>query len=180
MPTRPSILIRVAVIAAAMAAFPAARAIAGPPYQTDDPEPVPYQHFEFYTFSVGTAVRGDTSGVGPAWEFNYGLVPNGQVHIIAPMSFDGPAGGPSQFGYGDTELGFKYRFIDEEEHGSRPMVGVYPLIELPTGDALTSRSGFKRVSAIGRPMAAAATGSTTATAPPIATIGSSVGCCSGR
>jgi hypothetical protein len=134
MPTRPSILIRVAVIAAAMAALPAARAIAGPPYQTDDPEPVPYQHFEFYTFSVGTAVRGDTSGVGPAWEFNYGLVPNGQIHIIAPMSFDGPAGGPSQFGYGDTELGFKYRFMDEDKNGSRPMIGVYPLIELPTGN----------------------------------------------
>lgn len=109
-------------------------AIAGPPFMTDDPEPVPYQHFEFYTLTTGTAVRGDSQGAAPGFEFNYGLVPNGQVHVIAPLAFDSP-GGPAQYGYGDTELGFKYRFIDEDAHGWRPMVGVYPLIEAPTGDA---------------------------------------------
>ncbi len=109
-------------------------ATAGPPFLTDDPAPVDYQHYEFYTFSMGTHVSGDTSGVGPAWEFNYGLIPNGQFHIIVPLAFDSPAGAPSQFGYGDTELGFKYRFIDEDPNGLRPMVGVFPLLELPTGD----------------------------------------------
>jgi len=107
---------------------------AGPPFLTDDPEPVDYQHYEFYTFTTGTGVAGDTSGVGPAWEFNYGIIPNGQFHIIAPVAFDAPAGGSTQFGYGDTELGFKYRFIQEDKNGSTPMVGVFPLIELPTGD----------------------------------------------
>ncbi len=107
---------------------------AGPPFRTDDPEPVDYQHYEFYTFFTGTHVSGDTSGVGPAWEFNYGLIANGQFHIVAPLAFDNPAGGPSQFGYGDTELGFKYRFIQEDDKGVRPMVGVFPLVELPTGD----------------------------------------------
>lgn len=61
-------------------------AIAGPPFRTDDPEPVPYQHWEFYTFSAGTHVRGDTSGVGPGFEYNYGLIPNGQLHIVAPAA----------------------------------------------------------------------------------------------
>jgi hypothetical protein len=107
---------------------------AGPPFVTDDPEPVDYQHYEFYTFTSGTAVSGDTAGVGPAWEFNYGLIPNGQFHVIAPMAFDSPTGGPAQFGYGDTELGFKYRFIQEDKSGPTPMVGVFPLLELPTGD----------------------------------------------
>lgn len=107
---------------------------AGPPFLTDDPEPVEYQHYEFYTFSMGTHVSGDTSGVGPAWEFNYGLIPNGQFHVIAPLAFDSPAGGSPQYGYGDTELGFKYRFIQEDDKGLRPMVGVFPLVELPTGD----------------------------------------------
>jgi hypothetical protein len=111
-----------------------ASAVAGPPFRTDDPEPVDYQHWEFYTFAAGTHVGGDTSGAGPAWEFNYGLIPNGQFHVVAPMAFDSPAGGPSQFGYGDTEVGFKYRFIDEDAKGSRPMVGVFPLVEIPTGD----------------------------------------------
>jgi len=129
----PGFVVRVAALAALLAACPLGRAVAGPPFLTDDPEPVPYQHFEFYMLTTGTAVRGDTQGAAPGFEFNYGIVPNGQVHIIAPLAFDSP-GGPAQSGYGDTELGFKYRFIDEDEHGSRPMVGIYPLIELPTGD----------------------------------------------
>jgi hypothetical protein len=33
---------------------------AGPPYRTDDPEPTPLGHYEFYTFSTGTVVRDDT------------------------------------------------------------------------------------------------------------------------
>ncbi len=93
MAARAKVLMRVAVSAAALAVLPAGRATAGPPFQTDDPEPVPYQHFEFYTLSTGTAIRGDTQGVAPAFEFNYGLVPNGQIHIIAPLAFDSPAGG---------------------------------------------------------------------------------------
>ena len=108
-------------------------AIAGPPFRTDDPEPVPYQHWEFYTFSAGTQVRGDTSGVGPGFEYNYGLIPNGQLHIVAPAAFDSPAGGPTVFGPGDTEVGFKYRFIEEDKDGARPMVGIFPMLELPTG-----------------------------------------------
>ena len=66
--------------------------------------------------------------------FNCGLIPNGQFHIIVPVAFDNPTGGPMQTGFGDTELGFKYRFIDEDKYGSRPMVGVFPFLELPTGD----------------------------------------------
>jgi hypothetical protein len=109
-------------------------ASAGPPFRTDDPEPVEYQHWEFYTFSTGTHVSGDTSGVLPAWEFNYGLIPNGQLHIVAPLAFDSPSGGSTLFGYGDTELGFKYRFIDEDKDGTRPQVGIFPMLELPTGN----------------------------------------------
>lgn len=107
---------------------------AGPPFHTDDPEPVDYGHSEFYTFVTGTHVSGDTLGVGPAFEYNYGLVPNGQFHLVAPLAFDRPADGSNQFGYGDTELGFKYRFIQEDEKSLRPQVGVFLIVELPTGD----------------------------------------------
>ncbi|MGA7959293.1 MAG: hypothetical protein WCA26_19785, partial [Xanthobacteraceae bacterium] len=133
-PDRRVIALRVAAIALAWMALMPGVANAGPPFRTDDPEPVDYQHYEFYTFFTGTHISGDTSGVGPAWEFNYGLIPNGQFHIVAPLAFDSPAGGPSQFGYGDTELGFKYRFVHEDDKGLRPMVGVFPLVELPPGD----------------------------------------------
>jgi hypothetical protein len=109
-------------------------AMAGPPFRTDDPEPVELGHYEFYTFSTGTHITGDTSGVLPGFEFNYGLIPNGQLHIVAPVAFDSPADGPTVFGYGDTEIGFKYRFIEEEKDGLRPQVGTFPMLELPTGD----------------------------------------------
>jgi hypothetical protein len=93
MTARPNVLIPVAMLSV-MAVLPSGRATAGPPFLTDDPEPVPYQHFEFYNLSLGTTIRGDTAGEGPAWEYNYGLIPNGQIHIIVPLTFDAPAGGP--------------------------------------------------------------------------------------
>jgi hypothetical protein len=37
-------------------------AVAGPPYISDDPEPTDYQHFEIYTFNLGTATRNGTTG----------------------------------------------------------------------------------------------------------------------
>jgi hypothetical protein len=121
-------------------------AIAGPPFRTDDPEPVGYQNFEFYTFTTGTSVAGDTAGVGPAFEFNYGPTEDIQLHVVAPFGFDSPSAAPNHFGYSDTELGVKYRFIQEDEKGSRPMVGIFPLIELPTGDEQKGLgAGYTRV-----------------------------------
>src|SRR3974390_1274056 len=107
---------------------------AGPPFRTDDPEPVEYGHYEFYTFTSGTHVDDGTGGVGPAFEFNYGLIPDGQFHIVVPAAFNIPTDGPSSFGPGDTELGFKYRFIQEDKDGWRPMVGPFPMLIIPTGD----------------------------------------------
>jgi hypothetical protein len=109
-------------------------AIAGPPFRTDDPEPVDYQHYEFYTLSTGSHARGDTSGVSPAFEYNYGMFPNAQFHAIVPaVSFDAPSEMKTQLGYGDTELGLKYRFIDEDKNGWLPQVGTFPITVLPTG-----------------------------------------------
>ena len=110
-------------------------ASAGPPFRTDDPEPVEYQHWEVYGFSQATHVRGDTAGTLPGLEVNYGVAPDVQLHLIAPVAFDSPSGSGTKFGYGDTELGVKYRFIQEDEEGWRPMVGIFPMLELPTGNA---------------------------------------------
>jgi len=116
-------------------------AFGGPPFQTDDPEPVDFGHFELYTFGAadGTAVEMDTEG--PAVEFNWGVVPNVQLHIIIPAAgvFPSnnpallPAGaGPNAFGLGDIETGVKFRFIQETKR--RPMVGIFPMFEVPTGN----------------------------------------------
>src|ERR1700722_2373299 len=70
-------------------------ALAGPPFQTDDPEPIDYGHYEFYTFasSDGTGVETDTAG--PALEFNWGALPNVHLHIIVPAATIFPSNNPS-------------------------------------------------------------------------------------
>ena len=67
----------------------------------------------------------------PHVEINYGAIPNLQLHLIAPMVNVNPAGVKAHYGYGDTELGAKYRFIQETDWC--PMVGTFPLLEVPTG-----------------------------------------------
>lgn len=108
---------------------------AGPPFRTDDPEPVEYQHWEVYAFSAATHVKGDTAGILPGVEINYGAAPDLQLHVIASLAFDKPSGGGWRSGPGDTEFGVKYRFVQEDEDGWRPMIGVFPLLEAPTGDS---------------------------------------------
>jgi len=108
-------------------------ALAGPPFKTDDPAPVDLGHLEFYVFTAGQRVTGDSSGVGPAIEFNYGILPDTQFHIVLPLAYDRPEGAPGKAGIGDTEAGVKYRFLQETD--SRPQVGIFPLVEIPTGDA---------------------------------------------
>lgn len=105
----------------------------GPPFVTDDPVPVDYQHWEIYLASQYQHSSDGAAGALPQIEINYGALPNLQLHVIAPYAFDAPSASPRHFGYGDTELGAKYRLVDERE--SRPQVAVFPLVELPTGDA---------------------------------------------
>ena len=104
---------------------------AGPPFLTDDPEPVPFKHWEVYLFSTVDATRKSTNGTGPAFEFNVGALPNLQVHLVLPLAFTAPQDETSSYGLGDMEFGLKYRFIQETDY--RPMVGVFPLLEIPTG-----------------------------------------------
>jgi len=108
-------------------------ALAGPPFQTDDPEPIDFRNYEFYTFasSDGTPVETDTEG--PAIEFNWGALPNVHLHIIVPAAAIFPAQGPRAFGVGDIELGIKLRFVQESKH--RPMFGTFTMFEMASGSA---------------------------------------------
>jgi hypothetical protein len=106
-------------------------AMAGPPFLTDDPEPVDYQHWEFYVASMHTQTADGWSGTAPHIELNYGVITNVQLHLIAPLAYNVPNEGSAHFGYGDTELGVKFRFLQETEY--LPEMGVFPLLEVPTG-----------------------------------------------
>jgi hypothetical protein len=125
----------ISVLLAAVTLAASERALAGPPFMTDDPEPVDYGHWEVYGFSAGAHGSSNTSGLGPSVEVNYGARPNLQLHLIMGFAFDEPAGRPLRMGMSDIELGAKYRFIDPAPDNWWPQVGVFPLVELPTGDA---------------------------------------------
>jgi hypothetical protein len=106
---------------------------AGPPFRTDDPEAVEYKHAEVYVFYAQTLAADGRTGVLPAFEFNYGVYENVQLHLVAPLAFATPSGTSSTHGYGDTELGVKWQFNEETE--TLPMVGIFPLVEIPTGNS---------------------------------------------
>lgn len=100
---------------------------AGPPFRTDDPQPVDLGHLELYGFAAGQ----HASGIGPALEFNYGILPDTQFHLVAPIAYARAPG--LRAGPGDVEVGLKYRFLHETD--TLPQIGVFPLVELPAGDA---------------------------------------------
>ncbi len=113
----------------------------GPPYQTDDPVPVDFGHYEFYIFGGVDGTPVVIGAAGPAFEFNWGAMPRVQLHAILPWGESlpsnsavyQPAGqGPSSFGLTDMELGAKIAFIKETKHF--PQIGSFTMFEMPTGN----------------------------------------------
>jgi hypothetical protein len=68
----------------------------------------------------------------PFFEADYGAFRDTQLHMVVPFSFNATKGQPSYYGPGIVELGVKYRIIHETN--AMPQIGVFPLVELPTGD----------------------------------------------
>jgi hypothetical protein len=112
--------------------FASCLAVAGPPFLTDDPEPIDYQHHEFYIATQLTKTADGTSGTLPHLEYNYGAAPNLMVHILVPYAYSDPQVGSRESGLGDIELGVKYRFLQETD--SLPMAGIFPIVVTSTGD----------------------------------------------
>jgi hypothetical protein len=111
--------------------FPQA-GMAGPPFKTDDPIPIGFRHGEFYLFTSAVADASGIGGIGPAFEFNYGALPDVHLHLVMPIAFSKQKNGPLHTGYGDTELGVKYRFVNQTD--LLPDIATFPLVELPTGN----------------------------------------------
>ena len=116
------------------------RAQAGPPFQTDDPTPVDQGHYEAYIFGTVDGTPAEIDPTGPAFEFNWGAIPNIQLHAILPFGAVMPSNnpvylpggtGPSAYGLTDMELGVKYGFIKQTKH--RPQIGSFTMFEIPTG-----------------------------------------------
>ena len=104
--------------------------LAGPLFNTDDPEPVSFKHWEYYISSINDHQAGVWSGTSPHFELNYGLIPNVQVHLLLPVNYYYPGHHGFNLGYADTEFGIIYRIVKETDN--LPQIGIFPLVEIPT------------------------------------------------
>ena len=105
-------------------------ATAGPPFQSDDPEPTDYTHFEIYAFANGAVAR-DAVGGESGIDFNYGATPDLQLTAVFPLGFNSPSSGPGAVSLGRVELASKVRFAHHEDIGVD--LAFFPRAFLPAG-----------------------------------------------
>jgi len=97
-------------------------AAAGPPFRTDDPEPIEMQHWEINFFSLGTFNRTEHSGALAGIDANYGLARDLEVHSTFFLGYNANAGESTAIGMGGLELGIKYRFLSPSEEDWWPQI----------------------------------------------------------
>ena len=98
---------------------------AGPPYETDDPQPTEKGKWEVYAFGTREGA-GDAFGGSYGVDLNYGPVDGVQLTATLPMIYENGVGSA----VGDVEIGVKYRFIHNEAAGID--VAIFPRVILPT------------------------------------------------
>ncbi|MDE1943216.1 MAG: hypothetical protein KGI47_08735 [Betaproteobacteria bacterium] len=107
---------------------------AGPPFVTDDPEPVPQGHWEVNHAFTGTHALGETTAFLPQLDINYGAAAGVQLHVMPQAGYSATPGGQA-YGAGNTEVGAKIRLTPATASEEDWMVSVYPLHELSSGNA---------------------------------------------
>lgn len=108
----------------------ASAALAGPPFDTDDPDPTDTGHWELYVANTLDG-RGSTIDGEFAFEANYGAARNLQLSLGLPYDYAHNRAEGSRNGAGDIELSAKYRFLDDEQSGFS--MAAFPAVTIPTG-----------------------------------------------
>lgn len=105
----------------------------GPPLVTDDPETPGRGGWEINISHNVEKTRDEFSMETPLIDVNYGLMENDQWKIEFPLLFLDPENDQERWGVGDLEVGWKYRFFEEDDRGL--MASIYPQVLVPTGNA---------------------------------------------
>ncbi|MBA3726197.1 MAG: hypothetical protein H0W86_07020 [Armatimonadetes bacterium] len=107
----------------------AAMAQGGPPMITDDTETVPKGHWEINT--AWTIERGADALLygAPLLDINYGTSKNTQLKVEIPWLVLHPNGQHAISGLGNTNIGVRWRFRDEDNK-HRVAISMYPQIEI--------------------------------------------------
>jgi hypothetical protein len=104
---------------------------AGPPFVTDDPEPPPPGGWEINVPLIVERTPDETEMDAPLFDLNYGL-PNIQLKLEIPVRIVHGDNDGAATGAGDSLLGAKWRFFNNEQ--AHVQLGVYPQLLVPTGD----------------------------------------------
>ena len=107
----------------------ASPALAGPPYQTDDPDPTDLGKWEIYNFLTFDGRGSDFDGEA-GLDLNYGAVDGVQLTATLPLALAHDPENGWRGGAGDVEVAVKYRFVDDAKHGWK--AAVFPRVMLPT------------------------------------------------
>ncbi len=110
---------------------------AAEPFFTGDGTTVPYKEWEFELNSTMTFAEHEPDEKSVGLEIKYGLL--SRVELFLEMGYDhiskdhtGEEVMPALHGVGDSEIGFKYRFLDECAIG--PKMAIEPRLGLPTAN----------------------------------------------
>jgi hypothetical protein len=125
-------VLRKALVAMLVLCWPL-RAVAGPPFDTDDPDPTDYRHFEIY---AGVSTHRDyfvSTSELPFLEINYGLLPNVQFSVHVGAAEDTMPEAPRAGGLEDAEMGLKVRVV--QETATSPQIALYPQVTFATAAA---------------------------------------------
>jgi hypothetical protein len=125
---------RVLVVVACL--FGCGRVFAGsPPLITDDPETPGYHGWEINITSSLEHTHDGSEIEAPLFDINYGLTSDrDQLKVEFAVLDNDPEDADSEWGISDLLVGYKYRFIDEDDTCSKWMVSFYPQVSSPTGD----------------------------------------------
>lgn len=104
-------------------------AFSGPPYETDDPAPTEFGHWEIYNFVTADGRAGEVEGAA-GLDLNYGGAEGLQLTATLPVAFAREPETGWRGARGDIELGAKYRFVNDEKSGWQ--AAVFPRVILPT------------------------------------------------
>ena len=122
---------RALAFGAAMVAALSLPALAGPPFQTDDPGTTPYHFFDVYVASDYTRTFNSVDGTLPHIDINYGVLPNANITVTLPLADAHESRAPMHFGYGDTAVAAKVCILRESD--TLPQISFAPAVVVPTG-----------------------------------------------
>lgn len=104
---------------------------AGPPYVTDDPEPTDLGKWEIYGFGTGTRLTHATEGA-TGFDINYGAARDLQLTTVIEVDHQRGGTDGNHSGFGNMEVGAKYRVLHQKEGSWLPDVSFFPKLDLPT------------------------------------------------